>query len=35
MEYMCVFFFACQNKWNLGILSLLFAYMYGGDQDIV
>jgi hypothetical protein len=35
MEYMCVFFIACQNKSNLVIFSLLLAYIYGGDQDIV
>ena len=35
MEYMGVFFIACQNKSNLLIFSLLFAYIYGGDQDIV
>jgi hypothetical protein len=35
MEYMWVFFIDCQNKSNLLIFSLLFAYIYGGEQDIV
>ena len=35
MEYMCVFIIAGQNKSNLLIFSLLFAYKYGGDQDMV
>jgi len=32
---MRVFFIACQNESNLLTFSLLFAYIYGGDQYIV
>ena len=38
MEFVDVFIIclyqACQNKSNLLIFSLLFAYIYGADQDI-